>query len=86
MPQSMTEIAETAAAIRLRYTTTKPIVVSFMGKSIIQPGTVQLRQADVTNTEFPEPAVREVAFSHYAEWTLSSLPKPWLFTDVDRQR
>lgn len=86
-PQSMTEIAETAAAIiRLRYTTTKPIVVSFMGKSTVQPGVVQLRQADVTNTEFPEPAVCALAaFSHYAEWTQAPLPKPWLFTDVDRQ-
>jgi acetyl coenzyme A synthetase (ADP forming)-like protein len=87
-PQSMTEIEATASAIiRLRYTTQKPIVVSFMGKETVRPGVDLLRKADVTNTEFPEPAVCALsAFSHFAAWSGRKTEEPLAYGDVDKAK
>ncbi len=86
-PQSMTEITATAEAIiKLKAEYKKPIVVSFMGRETVKPGVDLLREADVTNTPFPEPAVCALAaFSHYADWT--QIPNlPFLkYEDVDKK-
>lgn len=86
-PQSMTEIEATAQAIvELKSQYNKPIVVSFMGKDTVWPGVELLRSQEVTNTEFPEPAVCALAaYSHYVDWTKSPIEPPLHYDDVDQE-
>jgi acetyltransferase len=86
-PQSVTEIESTAQVIiKLQKTAQKPIVVSFMGKRTVWPGVKLMREQNISNTEFPEPAVCALAaYGHYVDWTLAEVEKPMQYLDVDRE-
>lgn len=86
-PQSMTEIEPTAKIIaNIKKEATKPIVASFMGQDTVQPGVDILRQANVTNVAFPEPAVCALAaFSHFSSWSQTTTASTLKFADVDKQ-
>jgi acetyl coenzyme A synthetase (ADP forming)-like protein len=57
-PQSLTQITETAAHIKaISETCQKPIVASFMGGEVIDPGVVLLAKAGIPVYAFPERAI-----------------------------
>ncbi len=61
-PQSMTDVAETAAVVPETIEgIDKPVVCSFMGAKDVAPGVEILRRAGVPNYPFPEDAVRALA-------------------------
>lgn len=62
-PQSMTEIEATAQAIiDFRKTCTKPLVVSFLGKTLVHSGVRLLESNQISTTAFPELAARGLSF------------------------
>ncbi len=64
-PQSMTDVAETAAVVPETIEgIDKPVVCSFMGAKDVAPGVEILRRAGVPNYPFPEDAVRALAAAH----------------------
>jgi len=87
-PQSMTEIEATAQAIvQIQKTTTKPIVVSFMGDQTVKPGVEILKQNHVTNYPYPEPAANNLSKLNIFFQTIQ-LPESTItsFSDVDRPK
>lgn len=69
-PQSMTEIEATAQAIvKLKKQYLKPIVVTFMGQDLVQPGLDILNKNQVANSYFPEAAARALgALKTFQTW------------------
>ena len=66
-PQTMTDIPETAAAIiRLKQSTKKPIVATFMGAPNVETGTALLSATNTSHIQFPEQAV--MALAHASEF------------------
>lgn len=82
-PQSMTEVESTARAIaHLKQHSRKPIVASFMGHSLTQPGRDLLTKADVTTTTFPESAAKAFrALYSFKTWQEQPVPEPFSFQE-----
>lgn len=87
-PQSMTEVAATAAAVlAARAQSNKPLVVSFMGQALVREGMDLLRQNGVATTAFPEPAARALAaLGSFYHWSQQQTVAPKTYPDVDRER
>lgn len=83
-PQSMTEIEKTAQAIsRLKQTSRKPLVVSFMGQQLVDPGLQILHRREVATTLFPEPAAKVFgALDYFRQWLGPSNRHTFGFKDV----
>lgn len=87
-PQSMTEITKTAkAAVSVKMSSKKPIIVSFMGQETVIPGIKLMRDAGVVTNTFPEPAAKSLAtFGKFAEQTQAKLSPVLTYTDVDQAK
>ena len=85
-PQSMTEITKTAkAAVSVHMSSSKPIIVSFMGQETVSPGVNLMKDAGVVTSSFPEPAAKALSvFGKFVD--RSKLKKsPFLeYSDVDK--
>jgi len=84
-PQSMTEIRETALAIAaLKKTSSKPIIASFMGHDLVEPGLVILNDKNVSTSTFPESAAKALsALSFFSKWQKTAIGKPTRANDVN---
>jgi acetate---CoA ligase (ADP-forming) len=69
-PQSMTEVTATAQAIiQLKKTTTKPILVNFLGGHKVTDGIDILEQNQVTKVAFPEWTAKGLGMLHrFTQW------------------
>lgn len=87
-PQSMTQVQKTAQAIvKLTKTTKKPLVVTFMGEELVQPGLDILAHHNIATSRFPEPASRALAaLSKFNQWLKPRRSRPDLFADIDQQK
>jgi acetyltransferase len=84
-PQSMTQIAETAAVVpEALKDVKKPVVCSFMGAKDVAPGVAVLRAASVPNYPFPEDAIKSLAAAARLV-TLREIPRRAMieFSDID---
>ena len=87
-PQSMTEIAETAAVVpEVAAGIDKPIVCSFMGAKDVAPGVAILREAKIPNYPFPEDGIRSLAAANRLV-TLHEIPRRHVpeYKDLDESR
>ena len=86
-PQSMTEIEATAEAIvAVKLKTKKPIMVSFMGSDLVQPGRDILLQHNISTFRFPEEGVDALAMlAQYAERVATLEREEFIFDDIDQQ-
>lgn len=87
-PQSVTEVEATAQAIvQLRPQINKPLVVSFMGDSLVAAGVKLLREADISVTSLPEPASSALAaMGKFAQFTQNTTDQIIDFSDVDQEK
>ncbi|MFA6814041.1 MAG: CoA-binding protein [Candidatus Pacebacteria bacterium] len=87
-PQTMTEPVKTAkAVINLRKKTDKAIVVSLMGRDLVEGGVKLLRENKVANTTFPESAALGLgALAKFVAWTKIKEGKPLVFKDINREK
>jgi acetyl coenzyme A synthetase (ADP forming)-like protein len=87
-PQTMTEVKQTAQAIiKVKKTTQKPIVVSFMGEAAVEPGLDLLHRAGVATTLFPEPAARVLSRLHdFHVWLQPQNRSTFRFSDINKEQ
>lgn len=87
-PQSMTEIEATAKVlVSAKKHTKKPLVVTFMGQSLVEPGLDILYKNAVATSHFPEPAARALAVLHqFRKWLAPKRIRAHHFKDVSPQR
>lgn len=87
-PQSMTEPAKVAEAIvKMRSISSKPIVVSLMGKELVADGVQILRQNKVANLTFPEPTAKALAkFSRFYDWTKIANETVFNYPEVNKTK
>ncbi len=89
-PQSMTEPTQVAqAVVKIRQQTTKPLVVSLMGKALVAEGVEILRHGSVATLAFPEASAKALAkLAEFASWLqVAAKPSRILsYDDVDRDR
>ncbi len=86
-PQSMTEIEETAQAIKnIKNKCPKPIAVSFMGENTVKPGVDMMRSGSVANFLFPEQASRALSIMERFQLGAKKITeKEFNFTDVNKE-
>jgi acetyltransferase len=87
-PQSMTEIAETAAVVpEVAQGIDKPVICSFMGAKDVAPGVEILRKAGIPNYPFPEDGIRSLGAANRLV-TLHEIPRRHVpdFKDIDIAR
>lgn len=81
-PQSGTEVEKTAQAIT-RFPKDKPLVVTFMGDSLVEPGIEILKQHSLAVTEYPEEAARALGqLTKFAGMTIPA-PHPFEHPSID---
>jgi len=87
-PQSMTEPEKTAkAVIKLRQQTSKPIVVSLMGKTLVAEGVKILQEGGIAALAFPEAAAKSLAaLAKFADWRQTAKSEVLAYSDVDREK
>lgn len=87
-PQSMTEPEKTAAAVvKLRQQTSKPIVVSLMGKTLVGEGVKLLQQGEVAALAFPEAAAKALALlAKFVRWRSAAQSEILSYSDVERDK
>ncbi len=87
-PQSMTEPNKVAQAIvKMRAVSSKPIVVSLMGKDLVADGVQILRQNKIANLTFPEPTAKALAkFAKFYDWSTMENEENLSSTTVDRSK
>jgi len=87
-PQSMTEPNKVAQAIvKMRAVSSKPIVVSLMGKDLVADGVQILRQNKIANLTFPEPTAKALAkFAKFYDWSTMENEENLSSTTVDRAK
>ena len=87
-PQSMTEIEKTARVIvEIKKRSYKPIVVSFMGEELVEPGRKILTAGEVTSLPFPEPAAEALgALYDYKQWLKPKREQGFRFDDTDYEK
>jgi acetate---CoA ligase (ADP-forming) len=83
-PQSMTEVLKTARGIvQLKKRTSKPLVVTFMGQGLVQPGVDVLNKNEVATSLFPESAAGSLAALYqFYDWWRVRRRRPTKFTDL----
>ncbi|MCC6711415.1 MAG: CoA-binding protein, partial [Candidatus Pacebacteria bacterium] len=87
-PQSMTEIGKTAkAAVSLKHSAKKPIIVSFMGQETVMSGVKLMKDAGVVTNNFPEPAAKSLAvFGEFAQKTMVKESPVLHYADVNQEK
>lgn len=87
-PQSMTEPAKVAeAVVKMRAISSKPIVVSLMGKDLVAEGVQVLRQNKIANLSFPEPTAKALAkFARFYYWTATNNEPALSYPEVDKSK
>lgn len=87
-PQSMTEPLKTAQAVlNLRQKIDKPIVVSLMGRALVEEGVQLLRDHNIANTTFPEAAAMGLGtLAKFAAWTQEANQESLHYADVDQEK
>ena len=87
IPQAVTKVDETAhAIIEVVRQHDKPVLSSFMGKNLADVGVEILRDADIPNYSYPEPAVDAMrAMVERWRW-LEKPPRAMKRFDVDRKK
>lgn len=87
-PQSMTEVKKTAQAIvKLTGKTHKPLVVTFMGEELVQPGLDILAHHNIATSHFPEPAANALAaLSNFHNWLKPRKSRPESFDNIHPER
>ncbi|MFA6427323.1 MAG: acetate--CoA ligase family protein [Candidatus Magasanikbacteria bacterium] len=86
-PQSMTEIEETARmVIETQKKSVKPVVVSFVGGTMVSPAIKLMRENGVCIIGFPEQSIKALAaLTQFAELKKRDYDGCFVFTDVDKK-
>ena len=87
-PQSMTEVQKTADVIvSLTKNEHKPMIVTFMGEGLVQPGLDILAHNNIATSHFPEPASKALAaLSQFNQWLKPRKNHPATFSNLSPEK